>query len=116
VDRVNEDSSTAESPTTPDQFETFYSAEYPKLVKALMVVGATFEEAEDAVQKAMESLLCSRGPLTNAVGWVWRAAYRYFVKERDRDRDRRPREIKGGHLVTEANIDELLTSGEDLVS
>ena len=39
---------------TPEQFETFYTVHYPRLVKVLVVMDATVEEAEDAVQKAMK--------------------------------------------------------------
>jgi RNA polymerase sigma-70 factor (ECF subfamily) len=100
---------------TPDQFDAFFKAEYLKLVKYLVLLDATIEEAEDAVQKAMEALLLrSQSPPASASGWVRRAAYRYFVKERQRDRERVPRELKGGHLVTGEYIDERLTSGEDL--
>jgi hypothetical protein len=41
-------------PMTPQEFEVFYIAEYPKLVKFLMVrMMASFAEAEDAVQEAL---------------------------------------------------------------
>jgi len=41
-------------PLTSGQLEVFYAAEYPKLVKLLMLLfGASMEEAEDAAQKAM---------------------------------------------------------------
>ncbi len=38
---------------TLGQLEAFYTAGYPKLVKILVLFGATVEEAEDAAQKAM---------------------------------------------------------------
>lgn len=99
---------------TPDQFDAFYTAEYLKLVKYLVLLDATIEEAEDAVQKGMEALLRSQSSPANVTGWVRKAAYHYFLKERQRDRDRLTRELKGGHLVTGEYIDERLTSGEDL--
>ena len=38
---------------TLEQLEAFYITEYPKLVKILVLLDATIEEAEDAAQKAM---------------------------------------------------------------
>ena len=36
-----------------EELEAFYTVEYPKLVKILVLLDATIAEAEDAVQKAM---------------------------------------------------------------
>jgi DNA-directed RNA polymerase specialized sigma24 family protein len=44
---------------------------------------------------------------------VRKAAIRYFLKERQRDRERLPREIKGGHLTLPAYVDDGLTACED---
>ena len=38
---------------TLEQLEAFYTAKYPKLVKILVLLDATPEEAEDAAQRAM---------------------------------------------------------------
>lgn len=48
-----------------------------------------------------------------SIAWVQRAAYRFFIKERQRERDRLPRELRGGHLVIEADLDHRLTDLED---
>lgn len=45
--------------------------------------------------------------------YVRRAAINFFIKERQRERERMPRELQGGHLVTEAQLDDQLTAGED---
>ena len=99
------------------QLEAFYEAEYSKLVKILVVFDATVEDAEDAAQKAMGALArrCKAGtaPARNPAAWVRRAAIRFFIKERQRDRGRLPREIKGGHLVLDASTDTDLTAWED---
>ena len=42
-----------------------------------------------------------------------RAAHRFFIKERQRERERLPRELRGGHLVIEAHLDDGLTAWED---
>jgi RNA polymerase sigma factor (sigma-70 family) len=101
---------------TPAQFEEFYIAEYSRLVKLLGIVDATIEEAEDAAQKAMMDFFrrCNAGEaFSNGVAYVYRAAMRFFVKERQRDRERQPREIKGGHLTLPALLDDQLTACED---
>jgi len=101
---------------TFEQLEAFYSAEYPKLVKFLVFFGAKIEEAEDATQKAM--LDFTRRSATpeapsHPAAYVRRAAHRFFIKERQRERERLPRELQGNHLVIEAQLDDRLTALED---
>lgn len=102
-------------PMTPERLEAFYTAEYPRLVKTLVVFGATVEEAEDAAQKAMADFTkrsrTEQAP-AHPAAYVQRAAINFFVKERQRDRERLPRELRGGHLVIEAHLDDGLTAGE----
>lgn len=101
---------------TLKQLEALYAAEYSKLVKILVLLGATIEEAEDAVQKAMldlaERFVTGKAPDFPAA-YVRRAAINFFIKERQRERERLPRELQGGHLVIEAQLDDQLTAGED---
>ena len=101
---------------TLEQLEAFYTTEYQKLVKTLVLFGATVEEAEDAAQKAMadftERSRTQQAP-AHPAAYVQRAAINFFVKERQRDRERLPRELRGGHLVIEAHFDDGLTAGED---
>jgi DNA-directed RNA polymerase specialized sigma24 family protein len=104
-------------PMTIAEFEAFYKVEWPILVKFLRVIQATGAEAEDAAQKAMTDLarrLISAGdPVESPRAWVRRAAYRYFVKERQYERDRMTREIRGGHLAPETYDDDGLVAVED---
>jgi len=102
-------------PMAPGQFRAFYAVGYPRLVKGLVVMGATIAEAEDAAQKAMTDLLrrTRSSPPDHPGAWVWQAAVRFFIKERRRDRDRLPREIQGGHLVTGSYVDDRLCRLED---
>lgn len=101
---------------TLKRLEAFYATEYSKLVKILVLLGATIEEAEDAVQKAMldlaERFVTGKAPDCPAA-YVRRAAINFFIKERKRERQRLPRELQGGHLVIEARFDDQLTAGED---
>jgi RNA polymerase sigma factor (sigma-70 family) len=104
-------------PLAAGQLEAFYAAEYPKLVKLLMLIfGASIEEAEDAAQKAMMDFAQRCGSagarIRNPAGYVRRAAAHFFVKERQRDRERLPHELRGGYLVG-AQLDRELTALED---
>ncbi len=101
---------------TLGQLEAFYTAEYLKLIKVLVFLGATAEEAEDATQKAMtdftERSRTAKAPVHPAA-YVRRAAINFFFKERQRERERLPRELRGGHLVIEAHLDDRLTAWDD---
>jgi RNA polymerase sigma factor (sigma-70 family) len=105
-------------PLTAGQLEVFYAAEYPRLVKLLMLLfGASIEEAEDGAQKAMLDFAqrsASTGAcIHNPAGYVRRAAAHFFVKERQRDRERLPHELRGGYLVADAQSDREMTALED---
>jgi RNA polymerase sigma factor (sigma-70 family) len=107
----------APEPMTVGGFEAFYKAQYVGLVRLLVVLDASVEEAEDAAQKAMMDLFrrLTEGTdaVVNPVPWVRRAAHNYFVKERQRDRARLPHESKGGHLTLDFATDDSLTAWED---
>jgi RNA polymerase sigma factor (sigma-70 family) len=101
---------------TPEQFEEFYTAQYLRLVKFLVLLDATVQEAEEAVQKAMLDFWkrCRSGKAPeHPVAYVQRATFRFFVKERQRERERLPRELQGGHLVVEEHLDDGLAELED---
>ena len=103
-------------PITLEWLEEFYLTEYPKLVKTLVLLDARIEEAEDAAQKAMADFT-ERSRTDNApahpAAYVQRAAINFFIKDRQRERERLPRELQGGHLVIETLLDDRLTAGED---
>lgn len=116
VQQMNKGLVKAALPMTLEQLEAFYTAEYPKMVKILVVLGATIEEAEDATQKAMMDLV--RRSRTAAVPdhmvtYVQRSAVHFFIKERQRERERLPRELRGGHLVIDEQLDDRLSTSED---
>jgi len=102
---------------THEQLKAFYADHYPRLVKVLCVLGASLEEAEDAAQKAMADFAQrasdGRAPSRAGGAYVLTAARHYFIKERQRDRDRQPRELHGGHLTPEGHLDDQLTAWED---
>jgi RNA polymerase sigma factor (sigma-70 family) len=99
-------------PMTPQEFEVFYTAEYPKLVKFLTVrMMASFAEAEDAVQEAMGNFFwrSKTGEVADyPAAYVRKAACNAFIKERERDRQRLPRTLHGGHLTPEGRHDDRL--------
>jgi RNA polymerase sigma factor (sigma-70 family) len=104
-------------PMTIAKFEAFYKAEWPILVKFLRVIRASETEAEDAAQKAMFDLarrvIKGSAPVANPKAWARRAAYHYFINERQHERDRMTREIKGGHLAPGIYDDHELSAVED---
>ena len=116
MERINKSGPAAAPLMTLEQLEAFYTAQYLRLVKFLVLMGATVEEAEDAVQKAMLDFTkrswTAKGP-EHPVAYVQRAAVRFFLKERQRERERLPRELRGGHLVIEAHLDDRLADWED---
>ena len=106
----------ARPPVTRAQFETVYIVEYPKLVRLLVVMGATMEEAQDAAQEAMKDFwrrFIAGEAFRSPVAYVRRAAIRFFIRRRQRDRERRSREIEGGHLTLPVYLDDELTACED---
>ena len=117
MERVNKAWAATVRPMVLEQLEAFYHDEYLKLVKILVLLGAKIEEAEDAVQKAMvyyfsRRLLTARG-VEYPAAYVRQAAIRYFIKERQRERKRLPRELQGGHLIIEEYLDDRLAYLED---
>jgi RNA polymerase sigma factor (sigma-70 family) len=104
-------------PMTAEGFEAFFKSELPILIKLLRFFDATPSEAEDAAQRAMSALVTrlddGKKAIARPAPWVRRAAMNFFIKERQRERARLPREIKGGHLRLEAYMDDALTALED---
>ena len=67
-------------------------------------------------QKAMEDFTarCRTGKAPDhPAAYVQRAANRFFIKKRQRERERVPRELRGGHLVIEEHRNEVWKSGEE---
>lgn len=116
MERVNKGPAVAVPPAAREQLEAFYTAQYKKQVKILVFLDATVEEAEDAVQRAMTDFAkrsqAGQAP-DHPASYVQKAAFRFFIKERQRERERLGREIRGGHLVLEEHRDDQLTTMED---
>jgi RNA polymerase sigma factor (sigma-70 family) len=113
VEQVNKARGPAVLSSVSEQFEQIYKTEYPRLIRALRVVGATFEEAEDAAQMAMTDLYRRFEKVKTPGAYVRVAAVRSFVKDHMRDESRLLRELQGGYLVIEAQLDDQLTAWEE---
>jgi RNA polymerase sigma factor (sigma-70 family) len=112
VEGLNEGPTAAVRPMTREQLGAFYAIEYGVLVRMLVIRGATIEEAEDAAQKAMADFVRRSQAahlLARPAGYVRQAAVRFFIKERQRDRERRSREVRGDYLATGTHADDRLT-------
>ena len=87
MERMNKGAAAAMRPMTRVQLRAFYTTEYPKLIKILMFLDATIEEAEDAAQKAMADFVRRSRTMEapdHPVTYVQLAAIRFFIKERQR--------------------------------
>jgi RNA polymerase sigma factor (sigma-70 family) len=116
VERMNKGPAVAVPPLTLKQLEVFYTTEYPKLVKFLVYLDATTEEAEDAAQNAMADFARrakATGVPDHPASYVRKAAVRFFIKERQRGRQRLQHEARGARLAIEAHLDDRLTTLED---
>ncbi|PSJ28805.1 hypothetical protein B7P34_10145 [Streptosporangium nondiastaticum] len=79
-------------------FADFFTAEYPRVVHSLMRAGATYEEAEDATQDAMQELLRTWADCKCPAGWVRTAAWHAYCKKAERNRRRLVLESRTAHL------------------
>jgi DNA-directed RNA polymerase specialized sigma24 family protein len=100
MEPMNQDGSAAAPArhVTRAQLEAVYAAEYPKLVRLLVVMGATMEEAQDAAQEAMMDFFRrSRAgeAFSSPAAYVCRAAIRFFVKYRGASCNRTENGVSG---------------------
>jgi RNA polymerase sigma-70 factor, ECF subfamily len=65
-------------------------ASYPKVYRALVAMGASPEDAADALQDAFEDALRERGPVARPDGWLFVVACRAWKRHRWRHRIFRP--------------------------
>jgi RNA polymerase sigma factor (sigma-70 family) len=65
-------------------------AAYPKVYRALVAMGASPEDAADALQDAFEDALRQRGAVTKPEGWLFVVAVRAWKRHRWRHRLFRP--------------------------
>jgi RNA polymerase sigma factor (sigma-70 family) len=100
-----------ESFSTP--FEDFYRGDYRLLLKVALVAGASWDQAQDAVDQAMEDVLRRWPAIEHPRAYARRAVLSHVVKQKKRDQERLPRMLRGGHLVAEACEDQDLTVWED---
>ncbi|MEU7576075.1 RNA polymerase sigma factor [Streptomyces sp. NPDC041068] len=80
------------APAELQGFAEFFRAEFPRVVRGLMRAGATYEEAEDSAQEAMQALLRDWAICKSPTGWVRKAAWRAYCKKAIRNRTRMARE------------------------
>lgn len=81
-----------------DGFKDFFRKEYSRIVKVMMYVGATFEEAEDAVSPAMAQAYTRWPLLTQPAAWVRRVALHNYFKKTKKDRSRSHAETAASRL------------------
>jgi RNA polymerase sigma factor (sigma-70 family) len=96
-------------------FVEFYREKYPKLVVAVMAVGAPLDDARDAVNEVMEEILVKNRwtSLSHPFPWIRTAALRTYYDKCTRDRRGLILAAEGGHLVAEEYRDARLNIWED---
>ena len=77
-------------------------AAYPKVYRALIAMGATAEDAADALQDAFERALWVREPVASPEGWLFVVALRRWKRARWRARLFRPLDVIRGHTSAES--------------
>jgi DNA-directed RNA polymerase specialized sigma24 family protein len=95
-------------------FEDFYRKNYPKLVAAVMAVGAPLDDARDAVNEVVKEILV-KGQWTTLnypFAWIRKAAMRTYYDKCQRDRRGLTLAAKGGHLAAEEYCDARLNQTE----
>ncbi len=86
-------------------FAVFFTAEYPRVVHSLMRAGATYEEAEDATQDAMQELLRMWPDCKSPAGWVRTVAWHAYCKKAERNRKRLALESRNARLSASVSAD-----------
>lgn len=94
-------------------FADFYRREYRLLLKVVMLLGGTLDEAHDSVNQAMADLIPGWTQIRHPHVYARRAVANNFIKNKMRDRKGLRKAIEGGHLAPEAYEDFGLTVWED---
>jgi RNA polymerase sigma factor (sigma-70 family) len=105
-------------PAPDDEAEAFCETHYRDLVRKAMSLGATREEAEDAVVETLIQLLRRWKKVRKPLAWARKAVARQALKQIERRLDRQgPRLVAKGALGAEGGDDPGLRSleGEDWV-
>jgi DNA-directed RNA polymerase specialized sigma24 family protein len=79
---------TGQHTAAQSDFIDFYRAGYRKVTAAVMAFGATPEEAADATQSAMETVLRRWDQIDAPLAYAKKAALHSFYKEKERGLDR----------------------------
>lgn len=97
----------------PACFDDFFRREYPLLVKVVMAVGGTLEEAHDAVGETMADLWRRWSTVREPRAYARTAVKNCFFKQRKRERAGLEKAVRGGHLTPEADECAELSVWED---
>lgn len=80
------------------EFDAFFKGNYAFVLKFLVLIGASWAEAEDAAQEAMLAVLQAWPKITNHRQWLLVAARRRLVRSQQRSRRQIPLIAEGGWL------------------
>src|SRR6266536_3497329 len=82
-------------------------AAYPKVYRGLVAMGASAEDAADALQDAFERALAVREPVASPEGWLFIVALRRWKRARWRARLFRPLDVLRGHTRDESRDEQI---------
>ena len=98
----------------PPEFAVFFQAEYRKVMMAVLSVGASPDEADEAAASAMEEVLRRWDQIDTPLAYAKQAAVSNFVKEKQRGLDRvRGRLLQGAEARRDGACDAGLSVWED---
>lgn len=83
---------TESGPGQRGDFDEFFCTQYRSIVRTLMLAGAGFEDADDAVQEAMTLAAGRFGQLDHPAAWVRQVARRSYIKRFQREQEVHRRE------------------------
>jgi RNA polymerase sigma factor (sigma-70 family) len=99
---VNREPSDADSSRTRQAaFEELFQSEYRPIIRRLMALGATLEEAQDCADEAFYEIYRRWEHIERPAAYLQRAATSHFFKARQRDRERPLREAMAAEVIAD---------------
>ncbi len=99
--------------TSVAEYDAFFDATYPFLLRVALAAGASVEEAEDAVDETMADLYHRWGEIAKPRSYARKAVLNAIARTKKRDGERFARTVAGGHLTPEGSDGTAMAAWED---
>jgi RNA polymerase sigma factor (sigma-70 family) len=96
-----------------EEFDAFFLAAYPSLLRCAMAVGATQVQAEEAASQAMLDILRRWSDVVEPMAYARRAVISHFIRAKVNDRRRLDRIVAAGHVAPAVSEDTDLNVWEE---